>query len=103
MSSPITVSVTPENGFSGTVQVTLAGMPSGIISNPASPFSVAAGQNAAVVFGAAINATTTILRDRTGHEWDTFAFLRTFPQHPGGFRAKPSTQQLCSQRFRASA
>ncbi|HXR33100.1 MAG TPA: IPT/TIG domain-containing protein [Verrucomicrobiae bacterium] len=58
MSSPITVSVTPENGFSGTVQVTLAGMPSGIISNPASPFSVAAGQNAAVVFGAAINATT---------------------------------------------
>jgi hypothetical protein len=40
------------------VQVTLTGMPSGIISNPTSPFSVAAGQNAAVVFGAASNAAT---------------------------------------------
>ena len=57
-SSPVTVSINAENGFSGNVQVTLAGMPSGIISNPTSPFSVAAGQNAAVVFGAAFNAPT---------------------------------------------
>jgi len=57
-SAPVTVSVTPENGFAGNVQVTLSGIPSGIISNPASPFSVAAGQNVAVVFGAAFNAST---------------------------------------------
>ena len=57
-SSPVTVSVTSVNGFSGNVQVTLAGMPSGISSNPTSPFSVAAGQNTAVVFGAAFNAST---------------------------------------------
>ena len=57
-SAPVTVSVTPENGFAGNVQITLAGVPSGIISNPASPFSVAAGQNTAVVFGAAFNAST---------------------------------------------
>lgn len=37
-SSPVTVSVTSENGFSGNVQITLAGMPSGIISSPARPF-----------------------------------------------------------------
>ena len=57
-STPVTVSVNAENGFSGNVQITLAGMPSGIISNPSSPFSVAAGQNTAVVFGAAFNAST---------------------------------------------
>jgi hypothetical protein len=57
-SSPVTVSVTSENGFSGNVQITLAGMPSGIISSPARPFSVVAGQNTAVVFGAAFNAST---------------------------------------------
>jgi len=57
-STPVTVSVNAENGFSGNVQITLAGLPSGIISNPTSPFSLAAGQNAAVIFGAALNAST---------------------------------------------
>jgi hypothetical protein len=57
-SSPVTVSISSENGFSGSVQITLAGLPSGIISNPTSPFSVAAGQNTAVVFGADLNAAT---------------------------------------------
>ncbi|MGB2677148.1 MAG: IPT/TIG domain-containing protein [Candidatus Acidiferrum sp.] len=57
-STPVTLSVNAEYGFSGNVQITLAGMPSGIISNPSSPFSVAAGQNTAVVFGAAFNAST---------------------------------------------
>src|SRR5208283_1370427 len=44
-SSPLSVSVTAENGFSGSVQVTLNSLPAGITSNPISPFSVAAGQN----------------------------------------------------------
>lgn len=57
-SAPLTVSVTPENGFSGSVQVTLNNLPAGITSNPASPFSVAAGGNTALVFGAASTAAT---------------------------------------------
>lgn len=46
------------NGFSGSVQVTLAGLPQGVTSNPASPFSVNAGQSASVIFGATANAAT---------------------------------------------
>jgi hypothetical protein len=57
-SSPLSVSVTPENGFSGTVQVSLNGLPAGITSNPTSPFSISAGQNTAVVFGATSTAST---------------------------------------------
>jgi hypothetical protein len=57
-SSPLTVSVTPENGFSGTVQVTLNSLPAGITSNPASPFTVSSSQNTALVFGAASSTST---------------------------------------------
>src|SRR5208337_5579069 len=57
-SSPLTVSVTAENGFSGSVQVTLNSLPAGITSNPISPFSVAAGGNTSLVFGAASTAYT---------------------------------------------
>ena len=55
---PITVSVTGQNGFTGAVQVTLAGLPNGVLSNPPSPFNIASGANAAIVFGAATNAAT---------------------------------------------
>lgn len=58
VSSPITLSITGQNGFSGTVQVTLDGLPSGVITNPPSPFSVATGANTAIIFGAAANAAT---------------------------------------------
>jgi len=58
-SSPaVNVSVNALNGFSGAVQVTLNALPAGITSNPASPFSVAAGASTPVVFGASANATT---------------------------------------------
>ena len=57
-SAPITVSVTGQNGFAGTVQITLAGVPSGVVSNPSSPFNIASGTNAAVVLGAALSAAT---------------------------------------------
>jgi hypothetical protein len=57
-SSPVNVSVNPLNGFSGTVQVTLGGLPGGVTSNPSSPFSVSAGSSTSVVFGAAANAAT---------------------------------------------
>ncbi|MGC0774041.1 MAG: hypothetical protein WB543_14005 [Candidatus Acidiferrum sp.] len=36
-SPAVSLSVNALNGFTGTVQVTLSGLPSGVISNPASP------------------------------------------------------------------
>lgn len=57
-SSPVSISVNPVNGFTGTVQVALGGLPNGVTSNPASPFNVSAGSNTSVVFGAATNAAT---------------------------------------------
>src|SRR5271157_2292313 len=102
-SSPLTVSVTAENGFSGTVQVTLNSLPAGITSNPTSPFSVASGGNTAVVFGAASTASTAIFRYCARHQRLPLAFLGSFAQHPGGFHAKPSAQQLCSKRLRHPA
>jgi len=55
-SAPITVSVAGQNGFTGIIQLTLAGVPVGVVSNPASPFNIASGTNIAVVFGAASTA-----------------------------------------------
>jgi hypothetical protein len=40
VSAPVNFSIISHNGFSGTVQVTLAGLPAGISSNPASPFTI---------------------------------------------------------------
>ena len=57
-SAPVTVSVTAQNGFSGSVQVTLSNLPAGISSLPASPFAVSAGQTVSVIFGAGASAAT---------------------------------------------
>src|SRR5579863_620248 len=57
-SAPVNVSVNGVNGFSGSVQVTLSGMPAGVTSNPASPFSVGTGQPVSVIVGAAPSAAT---------------------------------------------
>ena len=57
-SSAITLSVNPLNGFTGSVQVTLSGLPAGVISNPFSPFSVAAGSSIPVLLSAAPNTAT---------------------------------------------
>jgi hypothetical protein len=54
----LNVSVTALNGFTGSVQVSLTGLPAGVISNPTSPFTMAAGGNTQVIFGAAANAAT---------------------------------------------
>jgi IPT/TIG domain len=56
--STISVSVTPQNDFVGTVQVTLSGLPEGVSCNPASPFAVSTGANVALIFGASANAAT---------------------------------------------
>jgi len=57
-SSAVDVTVTPENGFTGSVQVTLTGIPAGVTTNPVSPFSIAAGAQASVIFGVAANTAT---------------------------------------------
>jgi hypothetical protein len=57
-SSPINLSVNPLNGFTGSVQVTFTGLPAGVVSNPASQFSVAASSNTPILFSAAANAPT---------------------------------------------
>jgi hypothetical protein len=57
-STPVSVSVTGLNGFSGSAQVTLSGVPAGVISNPASPFSVSRGQAVSVIIGASPGAAT---------------------------------------------
>src|SRR5437016_10204000 len=57
-SPSVNVSVNAENGFAGAVQVTLSALPSGVTSNPASPFSVTVGASTPVVFGASANAAT---------------------------------------------
>ena len=57
-SSPIHVSVTAENGFASSVQIALTGVPTGVISNPASSFTVAAGASAPILFGATAAAGT---------------------------------------------
>jgi hypothetical protein len=56
--SALNISVNGQNGFGGDVQVTLGGLPAGVISNPASPFSVAANTSVPLVFGAAASAMT---------------------------------------------
>jgi hypothetical protein len=55
-SAPVSVTVTGLNGFSGSVSVTVSGAPTGVTSNPASPFSVSAGQPVSVIIGASPNA-----------------------------------------------
>jgi hypothetical protein len=63
VSQPVTVSVNPTNSFASSLQIMLANLPAGITSNPASPFTIAAGANTSVVFGATVTAapgSTTI-------------------------------------------
>jgi len=57
-SPSVNVSVNAENGFTATVQVTLSALPSGVTSNPASPFTVAVGASTSLIFGASASATT---------------------------------------------
>lgn len=57
-SAPVNFSIIPHNGFSGSVQVTFAGLPAGGSSNPVSPFTITTGIDTSVDFGAAVTAPT---------------------------------------------
>jgi hypothetical protein len=58
VSAPVNFSIIPQNGFSANVQVTFAGLPAGVTSNPASTFAITTGIDTSVDFGAAITAPT---------------------------------------------
>jgi DNA-binding beta-propeller fold protein YncE len=51
--APLTIAVSAENGFTGNVQISLAGLPNGVSSSPASPFNLASGASTAIIFGVA--------------------------------------------------
>ncbi len=55
-SAPVTLSIIGVNGFTGSVQISLSGLPSGVTSNPVSPFSVSPGQMVSLIFGASPSA-----------------------------------------------
>ena len=57
-SPAVSLSVTSENGFSDAVEITLSSLPTGVVTNPASPFSVSPGQPVAVLFAADSGAAT---------------------------------------------
>lgn len=57
-SNAVQLSITASNNFSGPVQVTLSSLPSGIASNPLSPFNVTAAAPVSLLFSAAANAST---------------------------------------------
>jgi len=51
-SAGIQVGVQSLNGFSGDVQMTLSGMPSGVSANPQSPFTLSSGSSTTLLIGA---------------------------------------------------
>src|SRR3984885_7537806 len=56
-SNSFTVSITGQGGFTGSVAVTLAGLPAGATTSPASPFTVAAGSSQPVAVSVSVPAT----------------------------------------------
>ena len=56
--SNFTTSITAENGFSGSVAVTLSGLPAGTTTTPASPFNVSAGSTQTVNVSVPASATS---------------------------------------------
>jgi hypothetical protein len=57
-SSPVTVSLNPQNGFTGPVTVSVTGFPNGINPSPAAPFMLTSGTPQQVTFSALAAAGT---------------------------------------------
>jgi hypothetical protein len=55
--APVGISVAPQNGFSGTVTITLQGLPSGVGVSPSPPFQLAAAATQFVVLAVPTSAT----------------------------------------------
>jgi hypothetical protein len=58
VSAPVSFSIIPHDGFTGSAQVTFAGLPVGVSSNPIGPFTITTGNDTSVDFGAAVTAPT---------------------------------------------
>jgi len=58
VSAPVNFSIIAQNGFSGSVQVTFAGLSAGVSCNPVSPFTITTGIDTSVNFGASATAET---------------------------------------------
>lgn len=58
VSAPVSFSIIPHDGFTGSAQLTFAGLPAGVSSNPVSPFTITTGNDTSVDFGAAVTAPT---------------------------------------------
>jgi hypothetical protein len=56
-SSPAMIAVSPLHSFNGSVSVSISGLPSGVTTSPAVPFTMQAGASQAVTFSAANSAT----------------------------------------------
>jgi hypothetical protein len=58
VSAPVSFSIIAHNGFSASIQVTFSGLPVGVTSNPANPFTMTSGVDTVVNFGATAAAST---------------------------------------------
>src|SRR5437899_3795655 len=58
--SPVTISVNAKNGFTGSVDIELQGIPQEVTPSPSSSFSLAAGASQAVTFIVSASATAGI-------------------------------------------
>lgn len=92
-SPPLSLSVTAQNGFSGTVQVTLSGLPNGVATNVVSPFGVAAGASVSILFSAtSATATGSVTITATGTSGElTHSTSFTLTVQPGAVANLPRT------------
>ena len=61
-SSTVTVVVTPQSGFNGSVTVTLQGLPPGVSASPGSSFAVQSGASQAVMFSISGSSTVGVFQ-----------------------------------------
>jgi len=56
-SSPVSIGVSSLHNFTGSVSVSISGLPSGVTTSPAAPFAITSGASQSVTFSAANSAT----------------------------------------------
>jgi DNA-binding beta-propeller fold protein YncE len=95
----LTIDLTPVNGFSGSVSVTMSGLPANVTATPGGPFNVSTTNGAVIEFNAsrgAIAASTTItLTGTSGSITHTATFnLVVMPEAPFTIQVKPASLSL---------
>ena len=87
VSSPVSITVSGQNGFANTVSVAITGLPNGVTSTPPSPFTIPAGASQAVTFGVSAVAasgqfTITLVGTNGAQSDSTNLSLRVTPTAP---------------------